>query len=311
MSKEFKLQDSKSLHPSYQPHSIPSTKLTPPPATGDDWNKLAREYKEFSSGPGTAAIKVLVERTNQTLPFAQATAIHDNGCGPGPITAYLIDTHGQELSADCSILASDFSEGMIKQVESSKEEALAAGGAKAEQWKRVQTKVLDATDLQGVPEESKSHVLAGWVYFMTPDPQKCLTESLRVLKPEGVLACTSWEGSEWLSLMYTLSDVRPDLELPSLPEKWSDVGLLKKEFEVAGFKDVQSERVLVKMKFEKHETLVNFLLEKLPHAIAFTKQMTEDEVRKWKELCVAKCKEFCPDAPGELSGWSLMAIGRK
>jgi SAM-dependent methyltransferase len=200
---------------------------------------------------------------------------------------------------------------MIKQVEASKEEALAAGGAKAEVWKRVQTKVLDAMDLQGVPDESKSHVLAGWIYFMTPDPQKCLSESLRVLAPGGVLAATSWEGSQWLDLLYTLSDVRADLELPSLPAKWSDVELLKKEFEVAGFKDVQSERVPVKMKFEKHETLVDFLLEKLPHAIAFTKQMEEGEVRRWKELCVAKCREFCPDAPGELRGWSLMALGRK
>lgn len=271
---------------------------------------MAEEYREFSSGPGIAAIKVLLERVNEISPFAQATTIHDNGCGPGPITGHIIDLYGDKLSANCDFLASDFSEGMIKQVEASKEQAIASGNRK-DLWQRVETKVLDATNLQGVADNSKSHVLAGWVYFMTPDPQACLTESLRVLAPGGLLACTSWEGSEWLDLMYTLEKVRPDLTLATLPEKWSDVDLLKKELEIAGFKDVRSERVPVTMKFEKHETLVNFLIEKLPHAVALTKQMTDDEVKRYKELAVEKCKELCPEAPGVLHGRSLMAIGRK
>ena len=200
----------------------------------------------------------------------------------------------------------------MAQVDASKSEALASGdAARAEAWKRVQTQVLDAMDLKGVPDGSKSHVMAGWVFFMTQDPQKCLSESLRVLCPGGVLACTSWEGSEWLELMGTLHEVRADLKLPSLPEKWSDAGLLEKEFEIAGFRDVVVERVPVKMQYEKHETLVEFLIEKLPHAVALKLQMTEDEVKGWKELATAKCKEYNAEAPGSLSGWSLMAIGRK
>jgi ubiquinone/menaquinone biosynthesis C-methylase UbiE len=265
-------------------------------------------------------VQTLVERTNERLPFAKATAILDDGCGPGPITSRIIEVHGHELPAACSILASDFSEGMIKQVDASKAEALSSssssssssdGGVKAEVWKRVETKVLDAMDLQGVADESKSHVMAGWVFFMTPDPQKCLSESLRVLAPGGVLACTSWEGSQWLDLMYTLDQVRADLKLPSLPEKWSDAELMKKEFEIAGFKEVTCERVKVHMKYEKHETLIDFLIDKLPHAVALTSQMSNDEVKKWKGLAVAKCKEYNADAPGRLDGWSLMAIGRK
>ena len=206
---------------------------------------------------------------------------------------------------------------MIKQVDASKAEALSSSssdsgeGAKAEVWKRVETQVLDAMDLQGVADSSRSHVMAGWVFFMTPDPQKCLSESLRVLTPGGVLACTSWEGSEWLSLMYTLDEVRSDLKLPTLPEKWSDAELLKKEFEIAGFQEVEVERVKVHMKYEKHETLIDFLIDKLPHAVALTAQMSGDEVKRWKELAVEKCREYNAEAPGRLEGWSLMAIGRK
>ena len=111
--------------------------------------------------------------------------------------------------------------------------------------------------------------------------------------------------------VHSLDEVRPDLKLPTLPEKWSDADLLKKELEIGGFREVQVERVPVKMQYEKHETLVEFLIEKLPHAVALKSQMTDDEVKKWKELATAKCKEYNAEAPGSLSGWSLMAIGRK
>ncbi|KAM0714974.1 hypothetical protein Q7P37_009439 [Cladosporium fusiforme] len=289
MSSEFKLQDTK----------------------GDDWSHLAEEYKKFSNGPATIAIETLLKHTNSLLPFSRATAILDNGCGPGPVISRLITAYNHELPQTTSFLAADFSEGMIAQVEASKRTAIAAGGPESEIWSRVETRILDATDMKSVPDASQSHVLAGWVYFMTPDPQKCLTESLRVLQPGGVLACTAWESSQWLTLMYTLSDVRPDLSIPSLPKNWSDLDLLRGELETAGFREAKAERVAVKMQFEKHETLVDWLIEKLPHAIALTKQMSVDEVKQWKEAATRMCKQFCPEAPGELSGWSLMASGRK
>lgn len=237
----------------------------------------------------------------------------DNGCGPGPVMSRLIEEHGHEIPSSCSLLAADFSEGMVAQVEERKKAAVAAAevGGKGEVWARVRTQVLDATDLQGVPDGSQSHVLAGWVYFMTQDPARCLTESLRVLAPGGVLGCTAWEGSQWLDMMNTLSEVRPDKELPKLPEKWSDAKLLKGELEVAGFQDVTCERVLTKMQFERHETLVDFLLTKMPHTIAMTKDMSAEDVEAYKQAAVRKCKEYCPNAPGELQGWSLMALGRK
>ena len=273
---------------------------------------MAAEYKKFSSGPGTQAIKVMIERTNAILPFSRATGILDNGCGPGPITSAIIKEFGDEIPADCEFLAADFSEGMIKQVEGSKKEALESEGKEnAQIWSRVQTQVLDATDLQGVADASKSHVLAGWVYFMTPDPQKCLTESLRVLQDGGVLACTAWEDSDWLQVMMTLKEVRPDFTMPELPKNWKDAELLKKELEIAGFKDVKSERIPVTMKFETHEGLIDFMADAMPMMTAFTKLMTAEEVKRFKEVAVAKTKSFCQEAPGTLHGWALLAVGQK
>lgn len=313
MATGTKLQDSNSHPPTPRKTKSLTNHLSQPTAKGSDWDKMAAEYKKFSSGPGTQAIKTMLERTNALSPFSRATAILDNGCGPGPITSALIRQHGAEIPKDCEFLAADFSEGMVKQVEGAKQEALASseGDANAGVWARVETKVLDATDLQGVSDGSKSHVLAGWVYFMTPDPQKCLTESLRVLKEGGVLACTAWEDSDWLQVMLTLKEVRPDFTMPELPKAWSNVGLLKKELEGAGFKDVRSERVAVTMRFEEHEGLIDFMADTMPMMTAFTKQMSEEEVKRFKEVAAAKMREFCPEAPGQLHGWALLATGQK
>ena len=264
----------------------------------------------------------MLARTNAIHPFASATSILDNGCGPGPITSALIKEHGAEIPENCEFLAADFSEGMVRQVEAAKEEALlslASEGSQgqsppnpnAKAWARVQTRVLDATDLQGVADGSKSHVLAGWVYFMTPDPTKCLTESLRVLEEGGVLACTAWEESEWLQVMMTLKEVRPDFTMPELPRAWSDVELLGRELEGVGFRGVKSERVPVTMGFETHEGLIDFMADTMPLMTAFTKLMTAKEVKRFKEVATAKLREFCPQAPGKLHGWALLATGQK
>ena len=221
----------------------------------------------------------------------------------------LLDKYSADIPNSCTLMAADFSEGMVKQVEASKTSAVAAGKTR---WDRLQTKVLNAMDMQGVPDASQSHVTAGWVYFMTPDPQKCLSESLRILKPDGVLALSSWEGNQWLDVVtHSFAQVRPDKTMPSLPANWSHVELLKQEVEKAGFRDVQAERVSVSMQYEKHEVLVEWLLTKMPFVLALTKDMSEEEMGRLREAAVQKCREFCPSEPGELTGWSLLAVGRK
>ena len=102
---------------------------------------------------------------------------------------------------------------------------------------------------------------------MTPDPQKCLTESKRVLKDGGVLTCSAWEGSQWKDLMYLLPEIRPDKDMPQLPKEWSDVTLMKGELEKAGFKDVESYQVATTMKFEKVDEIVNVFTDKMPQMV--------------------------------------------
>lgn len=275
-------------------------------AKGDDWERLASEYSKVADNTNSAPIDLMLGRANALWPFSDAIGIIDNGSGPGPVMSRLITDYGSIIPQDCSLACFDFSEGMIKQVIATKKRA-----DETSLWKRVQTKVQNAMDLSDVADGSQTHVTAGMVYFMTPDPQKCLSESKRVLKAGGVLSLSCWEGSQWLELMMLISEVRPDKQLPKLPEEWSSTAAVASELKKAGFRDVETYRVPVQMRFESQESIVEFFLATMPHIIAICKDMSEDEITKLKEVMVTGARKMCSDAPGQLHGMALVGVGRK
>ena len=145
---------------------------------------------------------------------------------------------------------------------------------------------------------------------MTSDPQKCLSESNRVLKNDGVLVCSSWQGSQWIDLMNLVPTIRPDKKMPAVPKEWDNVELLKKELEKAGFQDVESHQVQTSMKVDKWEPMMDFMLGKMPHMVMLTKDFSEDEMTRLRTLFLEEGRKMC-DEPGELEGTALVAVGRK
>nr|POF12805.1 benzoate 4-monooxygenase [Quercus suber] len=273
---------------------------------GEQWARIADEYTAASNSVVSKPIDVLLEHANALQPFSRASAVFDNGCGPGPLMSRLLETHGAALPPATRLLCADFSAPMLAQVE-----ARIAAAKPPSLWTRVETQQLDATDLADLPAASFSHVLAGMVYFLTPDPRKCLEESRRVLAIDGVVSCSAWESSQWLDLMHLITRVRGDKRVPPLPEIWSDAGRLGAELREVGFRDVRAERVDAQMRFESHEACVELLVSKLPHMVALTEDMSDQEVAELKALMVAHMKELEPNAPGVLKGVALVASGKK
>lgn len=276
-------------------------------STGDQWNEMAKIYQRLTFQTAYGPIGKMLERANALLPLSEAKAILDNGCGPGPIMSRILDDF--KIPETCSLTCADFSEGMIGRVREQREEKIKEDGGSA--WKRLETLVQDATNLKDIDSSSKSHITAGWVYFMTSDPAKCLSESKRVLKDGGVLTCSSWKGSQWLDMMNILPQVRPDKTMPEIPAGWKEADALKAELEKAGFREVEAFEVPTKMEFERMEPFVDFMLNKMPHMQMLAKDMTQEEVAKVKARMLEKGREMCSSEPGELKGTALVAVGRK
>ncbi|CAK1354830.1 hypothetical protein CB0940_01363 [Cercospora beticola] len=276
---------------------------------GGDWEEMAKVYKQLTVEISSRPIGVMLDKANALLPFSEATGIHDNGCGPGPVISRIIADYGSVLPKNCDLSASDFAEAMIAQVRQTKNEEIDKDPDSP--WARVDVSLLDAMDLQGINDGSKSHVLAGWVYFMTPSPQKCLEESMRVLKSGGVLSCSSWQNSEWLQLMNLVQEIRPEAPVPEIPEGWRSAKGLLAEVEGAGFQQVEAVEVDVEMAFETHEALLEILTAKMPHMVKLLSSWSEGEVKRLRSLMSERLKKVCPEEPGKLSGVALVAVGRK
>ena len=146
---------------------------------------------------------------------------------------------------------------------------------------------------------------------MTPDPQKCLSESRRVLKDDGVLVCSSWEGSEWIDLMALILQVKPGMRIPELPQAWRSAQGIEGELRNAGFKDIESHQVQTTMKYEKLAPMVDFLATKMPHMVAMTEGFSSEEIAKLKALMFEEGKKMCPEEPGMLKGTALVSQSDK
>ncbi|KAF2172483.1 hypothetical protein M409DRAFT_50175 [Zasmidium cellare ATCC 36951] len=271
---------------------------------------MAKIYQQLTVTISAKPIGALLSRLNELRSFSTATGVHDNGTGPGPIISRVIEDYGSKIPSECVLSASDFSPAMIEQVDNKKKEQVDADPESL--WKRVETSVLDAQELKGIPDDSRSHVTAGWVYFMTPDPQKCLSESKRVLAKDGVLALSSWKGSQWLDVMSLVEEIRPETKaMEGIPKVWMETDGVKGELEKAGFRDVESAEVGVEMTLEEYGPFLDLLTTKMPHMIALTKDYSEEERQRLRNIMLAKVKEFAPTLPGTLHGTSIVAFGRK
>ncbi|CAD0094990.1 unnamed protein product [Aureobasidium mustum] len=290
-----------------------------------DWDKTSGSYTQLASkgSPMSIPITRLVEMLHTSSPFDSATTILDIGCGPGSATAQLISTHHTAIPASTQLLATDFSSGMVNvtsQVRASKLEALQEGTEKST-WARVVPLVLDATDLRPLLTESISHIIANFVLFMTEDPAKALEEAHRVLKSDGVAACSSWSRMDWIeNLALAASRTFPTLgkalpQLPMMPAQWTSVEGVRDLFTDAGFRDIHTEYVEAPMVLPSVEGFAHqFLTSGNPAVTWVTDVLDETEVDQLEKQLVQVIKEKCEanDKGGHiLNGTAVLASGRK
>lgn len=278
-------------------------------ATGDSWKELASVISKQSNKASMGdTVRRLITRLNERSPFAKASGILDNGCGGGAIISLILDDYGAEIPPTASIVAGDFSEHMLKVVQDTKDAKVAEGKAG---WERLEVRNLDAQDMVGIADGSLSHVTGGHLYFLLPDYRKALKETYRVLGAGGELAISGGRGSQHLDALHDAVEVvRPGTNLQMIQEPWASEAGVKSELEAAGFGDVETFVVDSVMKYERHNDFAKMLLT-MPVMKNVIGDYTEDEKdRLLAELVVALRSRNAAE-PGELSGSSIVALGRK
>lgn len=259
---------------------------------GAAWSKKFPD--ESASIQGAKAITSVA---NKTVPFSSATHILDVGCGTGDLVAQIISSHSP-LPKSCKIVASDLSPGMITQT--------SARGTK-EGWKGVEYKILDATKMTELEDESFSHVLSNFaLYFLNASAQK---ESYRILTKGGVFVSSYMVKAQWMELLRPISIVRPEKKIPDGYEAFDNPGVVKGIFEAAGFEDYEQVEILVWCKFEDAAEFVDFNLASMPFLNPITADLTTEEKRKWRELMVEYVEREFPDKV--LKGKAIVGVGRK
>ncbi|KAB8227682.1 class I SAM-dependent methyltransferase [Aspergillus alliaceus] len=277
--------------------------------TPDDWKKKASSYKSMTGGLNVKPITVMLECLNSRFPLASATGILDDGCGPGPIMTRIIDEFGKHLPAECTLACSDFAPAMVDQVQEAKRRFVADEPGSV--WGRVRTEVLDCMDLATVGDGEMSHVAAGWSFFNANNPQKALSESLRVLQPGGVLAASSWAETDWLKILRTITKIDPARSPPAIPEDWANAGNLVAQLEIAGFRDVDVYEVPVDIPFRSYASFVDVMMTRVTQMMTASQDLDERQKTLLRELMTEEMKGLCPTEPGVLKAVSLVAVGVK
>ncbi|KAI1820252.1 S-adenosyl-L-methionine-dependent methyltransferase [Xylaria intraflava] len=274
-----------------------------------EWSTFAPAFMQLvSSGPGVAPAKEMADHVEKLLSFSSATTVVDMGCGPGQITDAVLSKYEAILPPSAKVVGADSIEQMLAQYSGRKQREIANGHA---YWQRAEAVQTDIHDCAAFADDSVSHMLAGFVVFLVPEPAKAVQAMKRTLAPGGVLAISSWRGSEWQDLMYYPKKVRPDLIMPILPTTWTSEEGVRQQLEAAGLKDVTVVETEGYMPFEDHDEICRFILTKMPLAARAIQQMTDDEILQTFELMKADLKAKYPTLPAKMVGQATIAYARK
>lgn len=261
-----------------------------------------------SAGPGVAPAEQMAEHGEKLLSYSKATTVVDMGCGPGQVTNAVLQRHHAQLPSSAKVVGADNNAQMLGQYESRKKAEVEKGNAF---WQRAETAVVDVHDCAAFGDNSVSHMLCGLVLFLVPDPAKAIGAIKRVMAPDGVLAISSLQSSDWVKLsMYPLK-VRPDLKMVVPTNGCSSAEDVTKHLNTAGFRDIEVIEIENYMAFDNYDTVCRFLLTKLPMSARMISQMTNEEVLKTHELMMADLKTWYPTLPARMVGKVNVAYCRK
>ncbi|WWC90912.1 uncharacterized protein L201_005850 [Kwoniella dendrophila CBS 6074] len=166
--------------------------------------------------------------------------VFDEGAGLGQVTSQLIE-HLLKISNKpldrYQILLGDHDDSLLSELEKRQQTF--------EGWSNVtEIEKLDGVALHK-PDNTFDYLFGNFLYFLLSDPIKGLEESIRVLKPNGVLGFSTWAYSGPFHLLQHAIALLPNYPFnPNPPPpggNWMHPQWLKQTLESKGMKDIKIE----------------------------------------------------------------------
>ena len=99
--------------------------------------------------------------------------------------------------------------------------------------------------------------------------------------------------------------------MPALTEPWISEEGIKGELKAAGFRDIEISFAPLDMPFEDHSEIVDHPMNTMPFVPFLTKDMTDEDISRARELMIENLKKEYPTLPGKMPGLAIIGAGRK
>lgn len=191
-----------------------------------DFTTTAAEAAEYVTG--TPALALLHQSGLLPSPPANVELL-DNASGAGILTSQLL-SHASPPPQNLSIVCSDLDLAMIDFVQ---------GHIQSKGWTNVTARHADSHHTK-FADAQFSHVLMNFGPQLMKDPEQMLRESLRILKPGGVLGFTTWMKPGFIESMKA---VFPDYGMGATPlgGGWGNEEFVSKTIKELKVEDVKIE----------------------------------------------------------------------
>jgi ubiquinone/menaquinone biosynthesis C-methylase UbiE len=173
-------------------------------------------------------------------------------------------------------------------------------------------------DMEDIPydDEAFDRVTSQFGIMFPPDRMKALSEIYRVLKPGGIFGAAVWgppdENPEFYpALRHMMSYLPPALEGSPHPFNCGDRDQLRREFEQAGFTDVEIRDFPIRFRLADLESADRAWINTGPFAMAYARldPGAQKEIKEF--IHRTNTERLMPNGSVEFDSLALMARGRK